>query len=190
VAIIEKIRSSIDRIKPFKVSFVQQVLGEGDQVDLEESGEIIFKDHRLLKWTYLEPDLKVFLLKNDEYRFYDEDNEQLFIGKVGDGNSQWIWRLLFSDDIFNYAYSKGKENQYEIIIKNDEESLDIEITVDKEFLPVELNQLDPSGARVKFFFKKYRSKIGLPADAFQLTIPEGVEVIDETEGGNGKENEN
>jgi outer membrane lipoprotein-sorting protein len=180
---IKEIRRSLDRIKPFKVNFVQQVSADANAnmpVDLEESGEILFKSDRQLKWTYLEPDYKVFLLEGDNYRFYDEDNEQLIIGKIKDRSQQWIWQLLFSDDIFEYA--RWDEAGKSIHIKNDRDSIDMEIIINSDSLPVKVVQTDLSGARMVYYFKDYCQGIIIPGDAFRLQVPEGVDIVRQYEG--------
>jgi outer membrane lipoprotein-sorting protein len=180
---IEEIRRSLNRIKPFKVSFVQQVSGDEDAsmgVDLEESGEILFKNDQQLKWTYLEPDYKVFLLEGDEYQFYDEDNEQLIIGKIKDRSQQWIWQLLFADDIFRYA--RWDEARKSIHIKNDRDSIDMEIIINSDSLPVKVIQIDLSGARMVYYFKDYCQGIIIPDDAFLLKVPQGVDIVRQYQG--------
>lgn len=175
---IKEIRRSLNRIKPFKVSFVQQVSSDENAnmpADLEESGEILFKNDQQLKWTYLEPDYKVFLLEGDEYQFYDEDNEQLILGKIRDRSQQWIWQLLFSDDIFRYA--RWDDSRKRIHIKNDRDSIDMEIIINSDSLPVKVVQTDLSGARMVYYFKDYRQKIIIPEDAFRLKVPEGVDIV-------------
>jgi outer membrane lipoprotein-sorting protein len=184
VSAIKKVRGSLNSIKPFSVEFVQQVSTESDndsQVDVEESGAILFKNDSEVKWTYRKPDYKVFLLEGSDYRFYDRDNEQLTIGKIKDRNRQWIWQLLFSDDIFRYASDRKQGNQNIIRIKNDRESLDVEITVDSNFLPVKMIQVDSSGARMIYHFKNYKVNITIPGDAFKLDIPKDTEVVNEEE---------
>jgi outer membrane lipoprotein-sorting protein len=179
---INKIRTALNRIKPFSVKFVQQVFSDREnleQADIEESGEIIFKNDRLLKWTYLESDYKVFLLEGDDYRFYDQDNEQLIIGKIKDRNRQWLWQLLFSDDIIRFAV--WDNNRGQIHIKNDRESLDISIAINADYLPVKAVQNDPSGARMVYYFNDYRKNITVPGDAFQLKIPGDVDILREDE---------
>jgi outer membrane lipoprotein-sorting protein len=180
---IKEIRHSLNRIKPFKVCFVQQVYSEENAkmpVDLEESGEILFKNDQQLKWTYLEPDYKVFLLEGDDYQFYDEDNEQLILGKIKGRSQQWIWQLLFSDDIFRYA--RWDEARKEIHIKSDRDSIDMEIIINSDSLPVKVVQTDLSGARMVYYFKDYRQRIFIPEDAFRLKVPEGVDIVRQYEG--------
>lgn len=191
---IEMVRTAVNQAVPFKVDFVQELYSDGDTngyKDLEESGEILFKNQAQLKWTYLEPDYKVFLLEGDNYKFYDRDSEQMILGKIEDKNRQWIWRLLFSDDIIPHTRlgpgwnSKGGSRT--LIVKNPEEPLDVEITLDRRMLPGKVVQLDPSGARIVYIFKNYRPKIVIPANAFQLKVPEGVEIIRYNEDKNNSE---
>lgn len=180
---IKEIRRSLNRIKPFKVSFVQQVFSDKNAnmpVDLEESGEILFKNDQQLKWTYLEPDYKVFLLEGDDYQFYDEDSEQLILGKIKDRSQQWIWQLLFADDIFRYA--RWDEARKSIHIKNDRDSIDMEIIINSDSLPVKVVQTDLSGARMVYYFTDYRQRIIIPEDAFLLKVPEGVDIVRQYQG--------
>jgi outer membrane lipoprotein-sorting protein len=184
---IRTVRDSLNRIKPFKVNFAQQVYTD-EQLDIEESGEIIFKNDQLLKWTYLDPDYKVFLLEGDNYQFYDEDNEQLIIGKIKDRSHQWVWQMLFSDDIFrDYLVTWDKAHK-KIHIKNNPDSrtgdtgditIDIEIIINDDSLPITLIQDDPSGARIVYHFKEYKPKIEIPGDTFRLSVPDDVEIIRE-----------
>ncbi|MCP5049621.1 MAG: outer membrane lipoprotein carrier protein LolA [bacterium] len=173
---IAKVRTALNRIRPFKVDFIQQVYSD-EQLDIQESGEIIFKDERRLKWTYLDPDYKVFLLDGENYKFYDEDNEQLMVGKVKEKNRQWIWQLLFSDEILPHA--RWDELVKTLRVEDDARDIDIEIQINNDFLPVKVNQGDPSGARMVYHFKKYRKNITLTSETLQLKVPEDVEIIRE-----------
>jgi outer membrane lipoprotein-sorting protein len=174
--LIDKVRDSIDRIKPFKVAFTQQVFDE-DQLEIEESGEIVFKDQKTLKWTYLDPDYKVFILMGDDYKFYDRDNEQLTIGKIKDKNRQWLWQLLFSKEMAGYI--KPDNKNMKVYLKNEPDKLDIEIEIDNEFLPVKAIQKDPSGVIMVYHFKDYMKKIKITDQIFKLEVPEDTDVVTE-----------
>jgi outer membrane lipoprotein-sorting protein len=173
---IIKVRNALNSIKPFKVNFTQQVYSD-DQMDLEESGAIIFKDDRSLRWTYREPDYKVFLLEGDNYKFYDEDNEQLLIGKVSDQSGQWLWQLFFSDSIL--PFTNWNEKDRIIKIKDSNRELEMEITLDNEFLPVKVNQIDASGVSIVYLFNDYLKNISVSAENFNLKVPDDVEIIRE-----------
>ena len=189
---IKKIREALTQIKPFKVLFLQEVFtDEAEQADIRESGEIIFKNDRALKWTYLDPDYKVFLLEGDDYRFYDQDNEQLIIGKIQDKSRQWVWQVLFSDDLVRSSQIGWDENQKTLRIRHDPDAradesgewgdaaIDIEVTVNNEFLPVKVLQKDPAGARILYYFKEYTPHVEISDETFRLTVPDDVEIIRE-----------
>lgn len=173
-SLIDKVRNSIANIKPFKVNFIQQVLDE-DELEIEESGEIIFKDQKTLKWTYLDPDYKVFLLKGDDYKFYDQDNEQLTIGKVKDKNRQWLWQLLFSEEMAEFI--KPDDKNMKVYLKSEPDNLDIEIEISNDFLPAKAIQKDPSGVIMVYYFKEYKKKIKLTDEIFELKVPEDVDIV-------------
>ena len=63
----------------------------------------------MLKWTYLDPDYKVWILIGDDYKFYDRENEQLTIGKIEKKNQKWIWQLLFSEEVSEFIRSDEKK---------------------------------------------------------------------------------
>lgn len=182
--LLKKVRHALNRIRPFHVRFVQQVYSEAQPdvdaaPDIEESGEILFKDDRHLKWTYLKPDLKVFLLEDENYKFYDEDNEQLTVGKLKDRGGQWIWQLFFSDDISRYT-RVGETGKIMFIKKDDPgEPLNVEIHLSKKYLPVKVIQQDRgTGARMVYIFTDYKENVEIPDNAFELKVPEDVEIID------------
>ncbi len=172
--VIAKVRNALNSIKPFQVSFVQQVYTD-NQVDIQESGDIIFKDDQQLKWTYRDPDFKVFLLEGEDYKFYDEDNEQLMIGKVKDKNQQWIWQLLFADDILPDA--RWEISTETIHIDSKSRDIHVQVIINNLFLPVKVSQKDPSGARMVYLFNTYLKNISLPSDTFKLDVPANVEVV-------------
>ncbi len=64
-SMVEQLRAKIIASQPFRADFVQQVLIDGE-VNLEESGFIIFADRSRVKWQYLRPDFKTFILENGQ----------------------------------------------------------------------------------------------------------------------------
>jgi len=189
--VIQKVRQALDLIKPFKVTFIQQVFSDsqGDQApDVEESGEILFNHSQQLKWTYLKPDLKVFLLEGDQYRFYDQDNEQLIIGTVKEKSRQWIWQLLFSEELFNFSELHWDAKKKSLHIR-DNDDLEMEIFLTDRFLPEKIVQTEGIGTRILYFFKDYQEHISFQVDAFQLNIPEDTEIIREEDQSAGENRE-
>lgn len=147
-------------------------------MDLEESGEIIFKDQNYLKWTYLDPDFKVFLLKDRDYRYYDRENEQLSVGRISENDRMWIWQLLFSDELLPYIRVDREGRKIFIKKQQADESLDVEIHLNKNHLPYKVIQEDTNlNVRYIFLFSDYKENITIPGNALELTVPDDVEII-------------
>lgn len=175
-SLLHRVRSALNAIKPFKVEFTQQVFID-EEIEIEESGEVLFKNSRVLKWTYRDPDFKIFLLVEDEFQFYDKENNQLARGKISEKNQQWIWQLLFSDEISPYI--RYDEKQKRIYIKHQAEDMDFEIQIDKNFLLEKVIQYDSAGAKYIYYFKNYKKKVKVSKKDFELELPGDVDVIDE-----------
>ena len=99
-----------------------------------------------------------------------------FTNKSEENNQKWIWQLLFSKEVSDYV--KCDEKGKKIFIKNESESIDLEISVNRDFLPQKVIQNDPSGVKLVYYFKGYKKKIKIEKKDFELKIPENVDIID------------
>jgi len=173
-AFLKKVRQSIKQIQPFQLSFVVQVISDGE-VDDEESGEILFKNKDKIKWTYLVPDYKVFLLDGNIYKFYDKENEQLTIGNLKEADQHWVWQILLSEG--QSPYIQCIPEKQTIIIKNEAENIDLEIIISSKFLPKRVVQNDPTGLKIVYQFKNYKKRIILKDSDFVLKVPTGIDIL-------------
>ncbi|MCK4835861.1 MAG: outer membrane lipoprotein carrier protein LolA [Candidatus Aminicenantes bacterium] len=174
-SLLDEVRSTLNNIKPFKVSFVQQVYID-EELEIEESGTILVKDISHLKWIYLNPDLKIFLMQGNTYQFFDKENNQLIIGKIVEEKQRWIWQLLFSEKITDGV--KCDRLSKRIIIKKEDEELDFEVFIGNQMLPEKVVQYDTSGAKYIYYFNNYKKRVKIAQKDFQLELPEDVEIID------------
>ena len=175
MTLLNQVRHALNQIKPFKVGFVQQVYMEGE-LEIQESGEILFKDSTCLKWTYLDPDFKVFILTDTLYRYYDRENNQLMKGNITKKNQRWIWQLLFTDEISEYITCYDREKM--ISIDSEKEELNFQIYIGSNGLPERVIQHDVSGVKYEYHFNNYQAKVKLSDKDFDLKLPDDVEIID------------
>ncbi len=171
---VKQVRTAIKRIKPFKVAFVAQVVND-QEIEIEESGIIIFKDKDHLKWTYMNPDFKVFLLEGKKYQFYEKDNEQLTIGNVNNNKQHWIWQLIFAPDYNRHITCDIKQKK--ILIQDPDEDLNVVIFLNDQMLPQKVVQKDPSGLTLVHLFKDYQIRVELKRDDLQLKVPKGIDIV-------------
>lgn len=174
-SLLDQVRYNLNRIKPFKVNFVQRVFLEGE-LEIEESGEILFKDSAELKWTYMVPDYKVFILKKDRYRFFDRENNQLMKGEITATNQKWIWQLLFTKEISEHVTFNDQERV--ITINWEKEELKFQVYIGSGGLPIKVVQHDVSGARYDYLFENYQASVKLSQSDFEINLPKDVEIID------------
>jgi outer membrane lipoprotein-sorting protein len=178
VTFLEQVRAKIISSQPFKTDFIQQVFIDGE-MSLEESGFIVFANRAHMKWQYLHPDFKTFILENGDYKFYDKENNQLFNGRIDPKNEQLIWDLLFSEK--PGQVSRWDERTRTILLSVNESSgpQELKIKVGKNFLPERVEQNSANEVTTIYLFKKYRTNITLGAKEFALDLPATVEIIEE-----------
>lgn len=178
MSFLEQLRATITASRPFTMDFVQQVFIDGEMT-LEESGFIVFADRTLMKWQYLRPDAKTFILKNGSYQFYDAENKQLLKGKIGPQSEQVIWDLLCAPR--PGQASRWEERTRTILLSLDEGSgrQELKITVGPDFLPERVEQTSSGDVTTIYAFSRYRTRISLAAGEFTLRLPGDVEIIEE-----------
>lgn len=175
---LEQVRAKINASQPFKMDFVQQVFIDGE-MNLEESGFIVFADRTRVKWQYLYPESKTFILEDGNYQFYDKENNQLLKGRIDPGNEQIIWDLLCSQK--PGQVSRWEERTRTILLSVNEGSnrQDLKIKINSDLLPERVKQTSANDITTVYIFKNYRTGITLAAGEFSLNLPDDVEIIED-----------
>lgn len=177
---LQRVRASILQSQPFRVDFVQQVFID-DDLTLKESGVIVFADREHVKWQYLDPEFKVFILEKDRYRFYDRENNQLLQGLLGERNERLIWELLLSDRPGEAASWDARTRTIRLRLDGKPGSAgaqELKILVGPDFLPLRVEQAGENEVTTVYVFRNYRSRVALAAGEFDLDLPADVEVIE------------
>ena len=178
---LRRVRERILQSQPFRVDFVQQVYMD-DELTLEESGVIVFADREHVKWQYLDPEFKVFILEKDHYRFFDRENNQLLQGVLGERNERLIWELLLSDQPGNVASWDARTRTIRLRLNAEsgsEGAQELKIIVGPDFLPQRVEQEAENAITTVYVFRNYRSRVALAAGEFDLDLPADVEIIEE-----------
>lgn len=172
--LLKEVRDSLNKVKPFSVEFTQQVYYD-QELSIEESGLITFQDIKKIRWEYQDPDVKIAIIKNDEYKFYEADTNQVSIGKINANNKKWIWQLLFADDLTgSIRCDKIKKIIY---IKDSDADMDFEVYVDDDNLLSKVVHRDPTGALNVYLFSGYKKNISVAPIDFDIDVPNDAEVI-------------
>lgn len=172
---LTKIRNNLNRIKPFKVNFINRVISDST-VDIEENGVMTFRDSEKIKWEYIEPDHKVWILSGDSYEYYDKEDEQITRGRLAKKTQLWIFQLLYEKDLSENLNIDVKSRQIEFL--NKDEGADFKIFFTKDLLPYKVIQKDPTGVDIVYLFSDYKPNLRLPADEFKLKTTGEVDIIE------------
>lgn len=176
--LLARARAAIRAAAPFSVDFRQQVSIDGVP-EAAETGVILFATPTRLKWTYRQPDHKVFLLEGDRYQFLNSPERQLLRGRIAKESDRLLWQLL--DETRPAAGVSVREERGRIVIESreGEESRRLEIELDAGHLPSLVVQEDGSGVRNETRFFHYRPRLTLRPGDLTLDIPPGTEIVDE-----------
>jgi outer membrane lipoprotein-sorting protein len=178
--LLQRVRAKIIQSQPFKADFVQQVYID-EEKNMEESGIIIFADRGRMKWHYLKPTVKIFILESGRYRFYDQENNQLMTGRIGAQNERLIWELLFSDRPGQSSSWDARQRTILLRLDGDDQrgAQELKIRIGADYLPERVEQTAESDVTTVYLFKNYRSRVALNAGEFDLDLPDDVETIEE-----------
>jgi outer membrane lipoprotein-sorting protein len=177
-SMVEQVRAKIIGSQPFKTDFVQQVFIDGE-ITLEENGYIVFADKAHVKWQYLHPDFKTFILENGHYRFYDRENNQLLKGKIDPRNEQIIWDLLCSQKPGQASRWEERTRTILLTVNEGAAMQELKIKVGNDFLPERVEQTSADGVTSIYIFKNYLIGMTLETGEFSLDLPANVEIIEE-----------
>lgn len=175
---LQRVRDKILNSQPFKTDFIQQVFIDEEKI-LEESGVIIFADRSRVKWQYLNPEAKIFILKDGNYSFYDMENNQLMRGRIGARSEQLIWELLFSDRPGNASSWDAQQRTIRLRLDGQGGVQELKIKVGADYLPERVEQITINEVTTVYLFRNYRSRITLNPGEFDLALPDDVEIIEE-----------
>jgi outer membrane lipoprotein-sorting protein len=178
---LQRVRARILQSQPFRVDFVQQVYVD-KEMTIEESGVIVFADREHVKWQYLDPDFKVFILEKDRYRYYDRENNQLLRGRLGEQQQQLVWELLLSDRPNGAASWDAGRRTIRLPLdgtSGTDGARELKIVVGADLLPQRVEQAAENEVTTVYVFRNYRSRVVLQAGEFDLDLPPDVEIIEE-----------
>ena len=183
----EALQQQLAAIKSFKAQFSQQVTDSQGEAIMQGEGNIALQQPMMIRWQQQSPDDTLFVSNGDKTYYFDSFAEQVtimnthslidstpFVLLTSKDPEQWAkYQVVATDAGFSVTPNKGVESQVE--------KLDIRFNA-KELGLASLTVLDTSGQQSLFTFKDAKVNEALAAQTFEFTIPEGVEVDDQSQG--------
>ena len=183
----EALQQQLAAIKSFKAQFSQQVTDSQGEAIMQGEGNIALQQPMMIRWQQQSPDDTLFVSNGDKTYYFDSFAEQVtimnthslidstsFVLLTSKDPEQWAkYQVVATDAGFSVTPNKGVESQVE--------QLDISFNAQEQGL-ASLTVLDTSGQQSLFTFKDAKVNEALATQTFEFTIPEGVEVDDQSQG--------
>ncbi|MBC7009097.1 outer membrane lipoprotein chaperone LolA [Pseudoalteromonas sp. BZK2] len=183
----EALQQQLAAIKSFKAEFSQQVTDSQGEAIMQGEGNIALQQPMMIRWQQQSPDDTLFVSNGDKTYYFDSFAEQVtimnthslidstpFVLLTSKDPEQWAkYQVVATDAGFSVTPNKGVESQVE--------KLDIRFNAQEQGL-ASLTVLDTSGQQSLFTFKDAKVNEALATQTFEFTIPEGVEVDDQSQG--------
>lgn len=184
-ALAKRIDKHYDSLHSLEVNFTQQYEGMG--MDRHESGVLLLKKPGRMRWSYLRPAGKLFLLDGHYGYFYspgDTTAQRIPAKEINDLRSPL--RLLLGHtklekELTGLAIDPNAGGTYTLTgiprgLENRVSSFSITATSEGVITQMQIDETD--GVRNTFQFTDERPNAPAPASDFVFTPPSGVRIVD------------
>lgn len=184
---LERLRTYLDQFDSLRANFRQEVVNRDMELVEQASGEVILKKPGRFVWNYESPFERVIMSDGDRIWLYEADLEQVTVRRLDVGIGETPASLLTGTadvlDHFEYVDASSVEGLELIQLRprsaeSDFESIILGFDGDKL---VQIALLDRLAQRTRLYLTDIERPISVDAEDFVFVIPEGVDVIGETE---------
>lgn len=191
-ALVERVQGFYEKTQDFTAKFQQDYTYKTFKRKQTSSGTVAFKKPGLMRWEYLQPSARTFVISNDKVYAYDP--QALTLTKGNFDSSQlsasvtFLWGKGKLADEFNIAKVACKDCKGVLLEltpkKPDPRFRMVKLEVDPATAQVRRSiVIDPDGSENAITFSELKTNTGLKDDAFKLTPAANTQVIDMTRGG-------
>ena len=172
-------------LKSLKADFTQQVFGPRQELLQDTSGQVIIQRPGKFRWDYQQPYQQHIVADGEKVWIYDVDLEQVTIKPQDETMTSTPASLLSDPDQLNKQFDvlalmrEGKD-WFELIPKAPDSGFESLFVFLQDGVIREMELHDSFGQLTRLRFENLVINKDYSADTFQLTIPKGVDVIDET----------
>ena len=189
--LLTALQNKYDSVRDFSADFEHTYAGGVLRTKLVERGTVLIKKPGMMRWSYTEPEEKLFVSDGATLYSYIPTDRQVFVGQVppDDRASTPVLFLAGQGDLsldFRAAYGEAPDappNTWIIRLTPKQSTVDYEwltLAVDRAGLGImQLIAADFQGAVSTFTFTNLRENENLSDQLFTFQVPSGTEVITE-----------
>jgi len=183
--IADRLQKKYDSIRDFSADFVHRHEGGPLKRIREERGSLLVKKPGKMRWTYQQPEEKVFVSNGVRYFQYIPADRQVVIADPPDEREPAMTFLAGKGDLtrdFTVSFVQAQPpDRWTLRLdpRDAQQQYDwLEISASRESFELRtLIVVDKQGSRSTFTFSNFKANPGLSDKDFDFAIPKGVEVI-------------
>lgn len=184
---LERLRTYLDQFQSLRARFRQEVVDRDMELVEEASGQVVLQKPGRFIWNYEQPYERVIMSNGEKIWLYEADLEQVTVRRFETGMGETPASLLTgtSDvlDHFEYVDASSVEGLELIQLKprsRESDFASIILGFDGDVL-VQIALLDRLEQRTRLYLSEIEKPASVRAEEFVFVIPDGVDVIGETE---------
>jgi outer membrane lipoprotein carrier protein len=185
------LEKAIRSLRTLRARFEQSYYSMSVTEPLRERGELFLQKPDLMRWQYQSPQEKVFLYAGGILQMYVAEDKQLTRSRVspeaydtdivGIFLASKSFRDLYVIEDTHFPTDTGHVRQVKLTPKEEGDYSHVLLEIDdRTWLPRRAIFLEWAGNKREFLFTDVRTNVTLPGKTFELKVPAGCEVIDET----------
>jgi len=191
---VSRLERAIKAVTTLEARFEQLHYSMAVSEPLREKGDLFLQKPDRVRWTYKDPQDKVFLYKEGVLEMYLPEENQLTRSPVSkEALETDIFGILLGTTSFLEAYvvesnpfptDAARVRQVRLTPKVEGEFSHILLEIDEAtWLLRRAIFLEWAGNKREFIFSRVRTGGRIPDSTFTLKVPPGTEIIDDTDGG-------
>ena len=189
--LVAAIQTQIDSVRSFSAAFEHTYAGGVLRTTLVERGTVQVQKPGKMRWTYTDPEEKLFVSDGVSLHSYIPFDRQVIVGSVPSGDDASTPALFLAgkgdlSDDFTAVYDEDTQpssGTWTIGLTPTRSNVDytrLVVVVDRASLNItQLSAVDFQGAVSTFTFVDFRENPALPDSLFRFDIPPGTDVIRE-----------
>lgn len=181
---VDALTGFYERVNSFEARFTQNQLDEQGEVVQQSSGTFLLSRPARFRWEYQKPYEQIIVSNGTVFKFYDVDLAQVTVRDVDDSLRATPALLLSGgaalEDEFTILAAGEREGLtwVKLVPRNSEGDFQ-EIRMGfKGDAPERMELDDNLGQTTRIEFSQLEVNKAIPERRFDLTIPEGVEIVD------------
>jgi outer membrane lipoprotein carrier protein len=188
-ALVDRMQGFYERTQDFTADFKQEYLYRTFNRTVVSTGTVAFQKPAKMRWEYLTPSKRTFVLSGERVYTLDPDAQTLTKAALPTSHLSasvtFLWGKGKLANEFDISRTECKECLGTLLTlvpkKPDARFREVQLEIDPKLAQVRRSiVIDPDGSRNAITFSNLKVNVGLPKDTFQLTPPPGTQIIDTT----------